>query len=43
MAQEDYPYCIFCPNKVTHLVLQDNAVVYLCSHCGESATVEDNG
>lgn len=43
MAREDYPYCIYCDNKVTHLVVQDSAVVYLCGHCGESAVVEDDG
>lgn len=42
MAREDYPYCFNCDHKVTNLVVQENAVVYLCAHCGESATVEDN-
>jgi hypothetical protein len=43
MAQEDYPYCIFCNNKVTHLVPQGDDIVYLCGHCGESVTVGYNG
>ena len=43
MAQEDCPYCIFCDYKVTNLILQTAAVVYLCGHCGESVLVKNNG
>jgi len=44
MAQEDYPYCIFCDHKVTSLAVEEGAIVYLCTHCGETSTVvEDNG
>ncbi len=43
MAQEDYPYCIFCDNKVAQLTVSNGAIVYLCNHCGETATtVRDN-
>ena len=39
MAQEDYPYCIFCDQKVTNIVVQNDALVYLCACCDESVTV----
>ena len=40
MGREDYPYCIFCDNKIAHLVVRDGAIVYLCTHCGESIMVK---
>ena len=42
MAQEDYPYCVFCDCKVRLVIARDGAIVYICSECGGEATVEDN-
>ena len=42
MAQEDYPYCIFCDSKVINLVVRGNEVAYRCMHCGMTVVVEDN-
>lgn len=43
MASEDYPYCIYCGEKVYALRVEGGLVVHLCSNCGHETSVRDAG
>ena len=39
MAQEDFPYCVYCDQKITFLWQTEHLVRYYC-RCGEVVEVD---
>jgi transcription elongation factor Elf1 len=37
--REDFPYCVYCGEKVSLVVIMDLILTYTCTDCGESVEV----
>lgn len=39
LAREDFPYCVYCGEKVSLVAIMDLMLTYTCTECGESVEV----
>lgn len=37
--REDFPYCVYCGEKVSLVAIMDLMLTYTCTECGESVEV----